>query len=251
MSIPNRKNQIQLWYAASSSDQPGPLESACEAWLIEEEIERADRFRVATSRNQHVVGRGMARQLLSRDAIEPDAIRFDFQPQGKPYVAGPDAAKQPFNVAHTDGLVMCGIGAADDSLLGVDVERVGRRTDPALADRFFSEPEIRFLRGRRDEQTRRNAFLRIWTLKESFIKAIGTGLQTPLADFAFVEIESDRPQIELLNPKLRDERDWHFFSIEPRPGFIAAVAVGCPDRDQSVSVELKQFDDQTCRRRQR
>lgn len=238
-----KPNRVQIWHAASSSAEPGRLESRCESWLAEEEIVRADRFRVATSRNQHVVGRGMARRLLSGDDVEPRAIRFAFQTHGKPYVSEPEAAQQPFNVAHTDGLVMCGIGSGSHALVGVDVERIGRRTDPALAERYFSPPEVQFLNTRRDEQTKRDTFLRIWTLKESFIKAIGTGLQTPLADFTFVDIESPTPMIEMLNPDLRDNRSWNFFSFQPRPGFIAAVAVATESPDTEIELDVKRFDD--------
>ena len=235
-------SKVRLWHATSSSAKPGAIEACCQAWIDTSEQARADRFRVDTSRNQHIVGRGMARRLLGSESVAPNSIRFDVEVHGKPYVTAPESAKQPFNLAHTDGLVMCGIGSADHELIGVDVERLQRRTDPELAERFFSEPEIAYLRGYRNENARRNAFLRIWTLKESFIKAIGTGLQTPLADFAFQDIDTDSPTIQMLNPKLERGTTWRFFSLEPRPGFIAAVAVAT-DRQRSVELELRCFDD--------
>ncbi len=55
----------------------------CSSWLDESERERAERFRVATSRNQNIVGRGMASRLLSSDPVDPRAIRFDVEPHGK------------------------------------------------------------------------------------------------------------------------------------------------------------------------
>ncbi len=185
----------------------------------------------------------MARRLLGADAVAPEAIRFDVLPHGKPYVTAPDSAKQPFNVAHTDGLVMCGIGSDEHELIGVDVEHLSRRTDPDLAERFFSQPEVRYLRQQRGDEVRRQAFLRIWTLKESFIKAIGTGLQTPLADFAFCDIDSDSPTIRMLSPKLESNATWKFFSIEPRPGFIGAVAIALRTADADVDLSLRCFDD--------
>jgi 4'-phosphopantetheinyl transferase len=218
------------------------LEAACASWLDQDERDRADRFRVPTSRNQHVVGRGMARKLLGGEEVAPQSIRFAIEPHGKPYVVHPDSAKQPFNVAHTDGLVLCGIGSSEHTMIGVDVERVGRRTDPGLADRFFSPPEIDYLNRLPAGEARRTAFLRIWTLKESFIKAIGTGLQTPLADFAFDDIESDSPTIQMLDAKLHSELSWRFFSLQPCPGFVAAIAVALDVADAPVSVELRRFD---------
>lgn len=208
---------IRVWHAAASTDRPGKIESRCESWLQHEEIERANRFRRPTSRNQHVIGRGMARRLLGDTKVDPGAIRFAEHQYGKPYVESPESARQPFNIAHTEGLVMCGLGDAVHDLVGVDVEKLGRNTDPGLAERYFSRPEIEYLAGKNDEQ-RQSAFLRVWTLKESFIKAIGTGLQTPLADFTFLDIDSPTPGIRMLNEDLEDKRTWRFFSIAPRPG---------------------------------
>jgi 4'-phosphopantetheinyl transferase len=185
----------------------------------------------------------MARRLLSNDIVDPQSIRFALQVHGKPYVTEPEAAKRPFNVAHTDGLVMCGIGSDAHDLVGIDVERLDRKTDPALADRYFSKPEVRFLHTYRSDAERRRAFLRIWTLKESFIKAIGTGLQTPLADFAFEEIESSSPTIKMLNPRLESDQVWKFFSIQPRPGFIGAIAVAFKQAGTQIELELHSFDE--------
>jgi 4'-phosphopantetheinyl transferase len=232
---------VRVWHAVNSSGPPGPIERACQASLDDAELARADQFRVATARNQHVIGRGMAKQLLGSDEVPPREIRFGVEAQGKPYVAQPAQARQPFNIAHTDGLVVCGIGSTAHRLIGVDVERLHRRTDPALAERYFSQPEVRYLRACRGEAARLRAFLRIWTLKEAFIKAIGTGLHTPLANFAFEEIDSDSPTIRILHPDLESELCWRFFSVEPRPGFVAAIAVAPLAPTATVSIELRPF----------
>lgn len=234
---------IQVWHASSSSSEPGILERCCENWLSQDERVRADRFRIATSRNQHVVGRGMARRLLGREQIDPCLIAFAIEKNGKPYVSQPAEARRAFNIAHTDGLVMCGIDSQSDDLLGVDVEKLDRRTDPALAGRYFSKPEIDYLQKCVSETDRRNTFLKIWTLKEAFIKAIGTGLQTPLADFAFENIESTNPSIRMLNPKLESETQWSFLSIEPRPGYVGAVAIGANSVRKSTEVTLRRFEE--------
>lgn len=239
----NHCSTVRVWHAASSSAEPGRMERRCEAWLDADDRQRAALFRRPTTRNQHVVGRGMARRLLGSDAIDPTTIRFGVETHGKPYVTQPPQAQQPFNVAHTDGLVMCGIGDRTHEFLGVDVERLERRTDPGLADRYFSRPEVQFLNSHRSDQDRRHAFLRIWTLKESFIKAIGTGLQTPLADFAFENIDSPTPSIRMLHPKLESEKVWKFYVIEPRPGFIGAVAIAVKDQHTATELELCCFDE--------
>lgn len=222
------------------------MESTCEAWLTEDEKTAADRFRRPTSRNQHVIGRGMARKLLGGPAVSEATIAFEQLDHGKPRVVTPEQARQPFNVAHTEGLVLCSVADhLDDGriALGVDVERLERRTSPDLAERYFAEPELDFLRSFDSMNDRQRVFLRIWTLKESFIKAIGTGLHTPLADFAFEEIDSAAPKIRLLNPDLDQSMTWTFSCFTPREGFVAAVAIGDVDGRCKHDVQLCAFED--------
>ena len=70
----------------------------------------------------------------------------------------------------------------------------GRRD---VASRFFHREEIRYLDSlpqfRRDE-----GFYRLWTLKESFVKATGRGLDLPLRSF-WIDIRRGRPQIDCGN----------------------------------------------------
>jgi 4'-phosphopantetheinyl transferase len=191
----------------------------------------------------------MARRLISEQTgIEPSQIEFGIEHYGKPFVARPDHAIRPFNVAHTSGLVLCGLTnhampIESGVQLGVDVEAIDRRTDPAIAERFFSAPEVDHLRRCQGESHRRLTFLRIWTLKESFIKAIGTGMSTPLADFAFEQIDSPRPVIRMLSEKLNVGDDWQFRVFEPRPGFVAAVALSAGKRTPLPELELMSFDE--------
>ena len=185
----------------------------------------------------------MARHLLGGQDVPPESIRFEIEPHGKPVAVDPPQARRPFNVAHTDGLVMCGVGGDTHRRVGIDVERLDRKTSPDLAERYFAKPEVEFLSRLDDERQRREAFLRIWTLKESFIKGLGTGLHTPLADFAFEDIESECPRVRLLNSDLDSHDRWSFFSVQPRPGFIGAVAVATAPDQQPVDIELRNFDD--------
>lgn len=218
------------------------MEHCCQAWLDEQDRRQAALLRNPTTRNQHVIGRGMSRRLLSDHQLDPRSIRFAVGSHGKPVVADPPQARRPFNVTHTDGLVLCGIGDLRHQTIGLDVERLGRRTKPELAERYFSKPEIEILRRCPDEPSQRRTFLRIWTLKESFIKALGTGLAIPLADFAFAGVGSDQPTIRLLNPALQDELHWRFYSFEPKPGFVAALAVAASDETQLAGTGYALFD---------
>jgi len=256
---------IEVWSANASSDHPGELEHRCQSWLTQEELQRADRFRVLTARNQHVVGRGMARRLLSASGLaavsddcksdvaqsltfQPNELVFSFTQFGKPFVVAPKPLVRPFNVAHTDGMVL--FAGCCGGNVGVDVERISRRTDVALAERYFASPEVEYVMDHHDADAKLRAFLRVWTLKESFIKAIGTGLSMPLADFAFENIDDERPQVRMLNPSLEDGRQWQFITFSPGDGYVAALAVGDDDEQPqppppfrtSATMNLQRFE---------
>jgi 4'-phosphopantetheinyl transferase len=237
---------IDVWSAAASADRPGEVERCCEAWLTADERVRADRFRKDTTRNQHVVGRGMTRKLLGDRVIDPERIELGFMPHGKPFVVAPPQAACPFNVAHTDGLVLFASCRSEQPragmTLGVDVERLSRRTDVELAQRYFAAPEVQYVWDHRDPDARRYAFLRVWTLKEAFIKAIGTGLTMPLGDFAFEQIDSDRPRVRMLNPALETGEHWQFIAFHPAEDYIGALAVSGLPAGQPVSFRLRRFE---------
>lgn len=234
--------RLRVWHSATSVDCRGPFELRCEGLLDREELTSADRFARTTTRNQHIVGRAMARRLLGDVAVPHDQIRFGAGEYGKPQVLTPPEAIQPFNIAHTDGLVLCGVANRHADLVGVDVEAINRRTSTELAERYFAMPEIQFLRSK-PTVSQKYYFLRIWTLKEAFIKAIGTGLHTPLADFAFEQIDSDRPTVRFLTPGLDLGKQWCFVCAEPREGFVAAAAIAVNHRNLDVAVDWHPFED--------
>ncbi|MEY8353738.1 4'-phosphopantetheinyl transferase superfamily protein [Lachnospiraceae bacterium 54-53] len=97
---------------------------------------------------------------------------------GKPFFK--DHPRIHFNISHTDGMVACAIG---DRQLGIDVERV-RPYPESVPRRVFSEAERRRLE-EMPEAERSRYFFRIWTLKESYVKAAGCGLTVPLTEISF------------------------------------------------------------------
>lgn len=53
-----------------------------------------------------------------------------------------------------------------------------------LAERFFCKSEYEFIM-EHQERERKAAFYRIWTIKESFMKAVGSGLMLPMDEFLY------------------------------------------------------------------
>jgi 4'-phosphopantetheinyl transferase len=155
------------------------------SFLAEDERARAARYRFTQDRTAYVVVRGMLRHLLGR-YLEQDgrSLSFDYSSFGKPYVRAPIA----FNVAHTRqaGLLafMLDEPVSGDSL-GIDIERVRPEivTDE-LASQVLSSVELARYGASREKS---QLFFDIWTRKEAYVKALGTGLSTPLPSLTVLD----------------------------------------------------------------
>lgn len=105
-----------------------------------------------------------------------------------------------FSCSHSGRIAAC---ALSDRPVGLDVQELTDCRD-SLVCRFFA-PEERALIARSTDRDR--DFTRIWTLKESWIKAIGTGLSTPLESFSVVG--ETRPDAAFWHT----ERDGYHFAV--------------------------------------
>ncbi|MDF2888746.1 MAG: 4-phosphopantetheinyl transferase [Lacrimispora sp.] len=84
------------------------------------------------------------------------------------------------NISHTRGLAACAIG---DEPVGIDVEGI-RPFSEKIIRKVMSEPEKeQFDKLNGEERTA--FFFKIWTLKESYVKAGGWGITIPLTGFSF------------------------------------------------------------------
>ncbi len=198
------------------------------ALLEPPELEQYRRFHFDHNRQEYLVTRALVRTVLSKYvARAPGDWRFVRTEHGRPLIAGaqddPEARWLVFNLTNTTGLVACAV--ARDREVGVDAEWMDRRGQQLeVADRFFSAPEVAELRARPPER-QLDRFFDYWTLKESYIKAVGKGLTLPLESFALV-LEEGRPiRLRVFPPIQDDPESWQFHLCSPVPRHRLAVAV--------------------------
>ncbi|GAA3399571.1 4'-phosphopantetheinyl transferase family protein [Paenibacillus hodogayensis] len=113
-------------------------------------------------------------------------IRYAYNEYGKPSLE--NGTNFSFNLSHSGRWVVLA-WSASRLPLGVDVEQIAP-VDFRIAESFFSPKESAALFARPDEE-RLHYFYRLWTLKESYIKALGKGLSMPLDRFTVMPTGSD------------------------------------------------------------
>lgn len=213
-----------VWWLAV--DGLGPSDwPRLRALLSEEERARADRFHFERDRLVYTAAHALCRGLLSAaTGAPPRDWLFSIGSHGKPEVLIPDSAPRlRVNLSHTRGLAAVALVVEHD--IGIDVEWLDRHPHvDDLAERMFAEQERKQLAAIPGAR-RTEAFLRFWTLKEAYVKAIGKGLSQPLDAFFF---ELDRPGIHFADPKADDPARWHFDQLRPGPDHMLALAVRHP-----------------------
>lgn len=199
------------------------------------ERERADRFHFQQDRDSYISAHALGRVLLSSVAgHDPRSWRFTIRDHGKPEVVSPEGGPRwRLNLSHTRGLAAAALTQEFD--IGVDVENLQRTPDcAALSRRFFAPEETDFLNSvpaDRELET----FLAFWTLKESYVKAIGKGLAQPLDSFYFT---FDPLRIHFADADGGDPADWLFYRQQPSCDYLLALSLR-HRKAQNISIQTK------------
>ena len=182
--------------------------------LSADERERAARFSLEKPRTAYTLARGSLRLLLGRYLNrDPAALRFVYGEHGKPALE--DGALH-FNLSHSGDLALVALAA--DRPVGVDIEfRRDRVSSDAIARRFFAADEVEALQAL-GESRRKEAFFRVWTRKEAYLKALGAGITVALDSFS-VNID---PEAALRRPP-DAAATWRLRHLDPGPGYTGAV----------------------------
>ena len=218
--------EVHVWRIAL--DVPVRYVQALSPLLSPDETTRAERFLLEVVRSRFIVAHGATRRILSRYLhTEPEAIRFTTSARGKPAVVATDGAPPVrFSLSHSEDLALCAV--ARDRELGVDIERLRPvATWRQIADRTFAQDEIQALRAV-DEEHAEEAFLRCWTRKEAYSKALGEGITSRWTQFT-VSLEPDVvTMVRDDAPAAQAQGPYALVPLAPGPGYVGALAVGAP-----------------------
>lgn len=137
--------------------------------------------------------------------VSPKDIVIGTDLYGKPYWN--DSEKYDFNISHSGDWV---VGVLASSCVGIDVEQIGP-LDLSVAKHVFSGAELQIIL-QKDEEEAKDYFYELWTLKESYIKAIGKGFYYSTKDFT-INIQERNNQI--IDEKQTDLYSFKSYQIDP------------------------------------
>jgi 4'-phosphopantetheinyl transferase len=155
------------------------------SFVSEKKKEQIMRFHKFEDAQRSLIGEILARYAIcKRMGCKIKDLSFYTNDYGKPMLH--DNPMIHFNVSHSGKWVVCVVGGNPS---GIDVEEI-KPIDITIAERFFTQNEYCAILSQ-PESSRIKYFYMLWTLKESYIKAIGKGLSIPLNSFEIILNNSD------------------------------------------------------------
>lgn len=232
MKLPPK--EVALWRVDLDDARWDALE-----WLLDSgERIKAMQFHTDQLRWRSRRCRSALRCILSHHtSLSPSGLKLAANRFGKPELAGNRAH---FNVAHTEGWALIAVATEP---VGVDLERALR---PAIAIE-----EIAALACHPSEtasllalasSTGNAAMMRLWTQKEAYVKALGTGLQHVLAAVRLAPAAGGACAL-VVDDSAGAMTQYFVYEVEAPPQCVASLCIAAPDaairsRDASILLQM-------------
>jgi len=188
-------DEIHLWLCEINGLKD--CSNTFEKSLSIDELEKANKFVFGKDKLSYIISRGTLRKILSKYLnVSPKLIQFGYNQYGKPFIHFPEKGRLKFNLSHSNEYCLIAINKEMET--GVDIEWINKDLEPNdIAHNYFSAQELSNFKSI-DKGNQLEAFYKIWTRKEAFIKAIGKGLSIPLDSFD-VTIDDFKPKIKRID----------------------------------------------------
>ncbi|XP_008387010.1 uncharacterized protein [Malus domestica] len=259
LQLPSRM-ESHLWYVLPEEVKSEGLLNRYFELLSPSERDNVLGMRGIELQKRALLARALVRTTISRytdHRVDPRSLKFKKNNHGKPEVEWQiaDGWRPPplhFNLSHTSSLIACGVTV--DSPIGIDVEDKQRKLKNhilAFARRYFSSHEVEHLSSISDIEIQRQQFIKLWTLKEAYVKALGKGFSaSPFNTFSIrlrdaakrginlsgdVDSEITEISVEPFGP-VNLTRNWQFSLLELAGSHYAAI---CMERHKTVGGEEK------------
>lgn len=227
--MPNTLN-IDLWFWRL--DASAHHVARWRRYLNAIELARMAKFVFEKDQLRFAICQSRVRRILGQyTQTGPHDIAFTTIGRDKPVLAGDNPRSIEFNLTHTDGLACLAVthGAA----VGVDLEAMRAVKDEFIVYSLNQVEHTSILS--LDSTEREAAFLRHWTAKEAYLKALGTGLWQSLKTFDVdVPLTSApgkfvRGSLPRIDDPVERARQWHLYTFAPTGRHVGALACAPPE----------------------
>lgn len=153
-----------------------------EAERIMGDSERERAQKIIRGKEAYIASRWLLRKVLAgyTDSA-PEAVELLRSNRGKPFLA--HNSNIQFNLSHSGHWALLAVG--DALLIGADIEEVRTTRDlSGIAESYYHHNEFAQMQ-RLDAAAQADYFYRLWTLKEAFFKATGSGISAGLDKIEF------------------------------------------------------------------
>ncbi len=176
------------------------LFSRCYKRLSDERRKKIDSYLFGRDKRLSLGAGILLDKGLSAYGLREREVSISYGKNGKPRLSGNSHIH--FNLSHSGEMALAVFA---DREVGCDIEKV-QKADLSLAEEFFTKGEYDYIVGQKAKDKRDEAFYRLWTLKESFLKALGSGLALSLDSFEVKIMEDGK--IDLIQNV--DRRKYYF-----------------------------------------
>lgn len=97
-----------------------------------------------------------------------------------------------YNFSHSGNYVVCSISEKENSYVGCDIENI-KEVKATFMNRYYNAEEIRYVEEGEQEEEKRSRLIRLWTIKESFMKAVRLGSNLATKSFTVIIDKKDVP----------------------------------------------------------
>lgn len=164
-------------------------------------------------RKQTIPSEKIVKKILSNElGIPCQNIKIRRHPYGKPFL---ENKARHFSISFSKNMLLM---ATDQTPIGADIEYTKKINDiDSLINHFSPDEKIPIYQLENSEKLK--AFYKLWVLKESYIKAIGKGLSSPLDSF-YIKVEEKNASLIYANEK---DLRWKFKIYSVSDGYISAI----------------------------
>lgn len=125
-----------------------------------------------------LIGKILVKQIISHETLgSSEKVCISKSKLGKLVIKKPNDSNLEISISHSGSYLA--IGICDSGKIGVDIEFL-KNFDFGRVRNCLSVSEEKYIKSGKEAMQKLKNFFEIWTRKESFLKALGVGLQRPL-----------------------------------------------------------------------